>query len=129
MYRVCAADGRRTSFRQTDVADFPFADQFGQCADSLLDCDLRVHAMLVVEVYVVGTESPKRALDCSADVRGATIEYTRATTRVRDQSELRRQDDLVSAALDGPPDELFVDEGAVDLGGVEMGNPKVECQL
>jgi hypothetical protein len=33
---------------------------------------------------------------------------------------------LVAAVLDSPPDQLLVDVGAVDLGGVEVGDAQVE---
>jgi hypothetical protein len=45
---------------------------------------------------------------------------------VRDQAELRGQHDLVALALHGPPDELLVGEGAVDLGGVDERDAQLD---
>jgi hypothetical protein len=73
--------------------------------------------VLVVQVDVVGAEPLQRSLDCDADARGAAVEDAGAATGVRDDAELRRQHDLVAAALDGPADQLLVVEGAADLGG------------
>lgn len=43
-----------------------------------------------------------------------------------DETELRRHDDVVPAALDGLADEFLAVEGAVDLGGVDVGDPEVQ---
>ena len=48
---------------------------------------------------------------------------------VRHQAELRRHHDLVAAALDRPADQFLVEEGAVDLGGVEVGDAQIQCPV
>ncbi len=45
---------------------------------------------------------------------------------MRDEAELRRQHDVVTATLDGLADELLVGERPVDLGGVDVGDTQVE---
>jgi hypothetical protein len=70
--------------------------------------------------------SGSSSADCDADARGAAVEDAGAATGVRDDAELRREHDLVAAALDGPADQLLVVEGAVDLGGVEVGDAQVQ---
>jgi len=82
--------------------------------------------VLVVQVDVVGAEPLQRPLNCDADARGAAVEDAGVATGVRDDAELRRQYDLVAAALDGPANQLLVVEGAVDLSGVEVGDAKVQ---
>jgi hypothetical protein len=69
---------------------------------------------------------PSRFSDPSTATRmlGAAVEDAGAATGVRDNTELRRQYDLIAAALDGPADQLLVVEGAVDLGGVEVGDAR-----
>jgi hypothetical protein len=42
------------------------------------------------------------------------------------RADLRRQHDLVAAAVDGSADEVFVGEGPVDLGSVDVGDAQVE---
>jgi hypothetical protein len=85
-----------------------------------------VDAVLVVQVDVVGSETPQRALDRSADVRRAAVEMTRTTTGMRHEAELGRQHDLVAPARDGPADEFLVGERSVDLCGVDEGDAQVE---
>ena len=72
---------------------------------------------------------PSRLRDPSTAVRmfaGLLSRLPGATAGVRDETELRRQDDVVAAVLDGLADEFLVDEGAVDLGGVDEGDAQVE---
>jgi hypothetical protein len=82
--------------------------------------------VLVVQVDVVGAEPLQGALDRDADVRRAAVEDAGAATGVRDDAELRRQHNLVAAALDGPADQFLADVGAVDLGSVEVGDAQVQ---
>jgi hypothetical protein len=42
------------------------------------------------------------------------------------EAELGGDDDLVADGREGFADELFVDEGAVDFGGVEEGDAAVD---
>ena len=121
-----AADRGGAGLGQADVADLALGDQLGQRADGVLDGRVRVDPVLVVQVDVVGAEPLERALDRGADVRRAAVEDAGAAAGVRDEAELRRHHHLVAAALDGPADELLVGEGAVDLGGVEVGDAQVQ---
>ena len=73
MHGVGAADGVGAGFGQPDVADLALGDQFGERADGLFDRRVRVDAVLVVQVDVVGAEPPQRSLDGGADVRGAAV--------------------------------------------------------
>ena len=81
---------------------------------------------LVVQVDVVGAQSPERALDRSPHVVGAAVDDTGPCPGVGDETELRRHHDVVAPALDGLADELLAVEGAVDLGGVDVGDPEVQ---
>jgi hypothetical protein len=48
---------------------------------------------------------------------------------VRNEAELRRHDDTVATPLEGTADEFLVRVGAVDLGGVDVGDAQLECPL
>ena len=109
VHGVGAADRVGAGLGQADVADLALGDQLGQRADGVLDRGVRVDPVLVVQVDVVGAEPLQRALDRGADVGRAAVEDAGAAAGVRDEAELRRQHDLVAAALDGPADELLVD--------------------
>ena len=87
---------------------------------------VRVDAVLVVQVDVVGAEPLQRAFDGGADVRRAAVEVPAPPPAWEIEPELRGEHDLVAAALDGPADELLVGVRAVDLGGVDEGDAEVE---
>ena len=123
---VGAADRVRPGLGQADVADLALGDELGQGADGVLDRRVRVDAVLVVEVDVVGAEPLQRTLDRGADVRGTAVEVPRAAAGVGDEAELRRQHDLVAAVLDGAADEFLVGVRPVDLGGVDERDAQVE---
>lgn len=108
------------------MAHLALGDQFGQRADGLLDGRVRVDAVLVVEVDVVGAEPQERAFDRGLHVAGAAVDDAGAVAGVGDETELRRHDDVVAAALDGLADDFLAVEGAVDLGGVDVGDPDVQ---
>jgi hypothetical protein len=123
---VGAADGVDPGLRQADVANLALLDQLGEGAHGVLDRRVRVDAVLVVQVDVVGAEPSQRALDSDADVGGAAVEGPRAPAVVRDQAELGGQHHLVAAALERLADQPLVDVGTVDLGGVDERDAQVD---
>ena len=126
---VGAADRGGAGLGQADVQDLALGDQLGQGADGVLDGRVRVDPVLVVEVDAVGTQPLEGALDRGADVRRAAVEHSGAAAGVRDEAELRRHHDIVATPLEGAADEFLVGVGAVDLGGVDVGDAQVECPL
>jgi hypothetical protein len=82
--------------------------------------------VLVIQVDVVGAEPLERSFDRRPNVRRAAVEHSGAATRVRVQTELGRQDDLLAPATDRSAHQLLIVEGAVDLGRVEMRDAQVE---
>ena len=118
MDRVGAADRVRRRLAQADVANLALLDELGHRPDGLLDRDVRVHAVLVVEVDVIGPEALERALDRAADVLGRAVDLTdrRHVARLRfvnSASELGRDHVLVAMALDRAADQLLVGQRAV----------------
>ena len=87
-----------------------------------------VDPVLVVEVDVVGAETPERALNGGADIGRTAVEMARAVPGVRDHAELRGEHDLVTTTLDRLADQLLIGEGAVDLGGVDEGDPETSAR-
>ena len=45
---------------------------------------------------------------------------------MRDQAELRGHHHVAAAVLDGPPDDFLAVEGAIYLGGVDVGDAQIE---
>src|SRR5699024_3399262 len=59
VYRVGAANSVRACFGNAEIPHLALGDEFGQCAERLLDRHVRIDPMLVVQVDVVDTESPQ----------------------------------------------------------------------
>ena len=129
MDRVGPADRRRRRLGQTDVADLALRDQLRQRTDGLFDRRLRVDAVLVVEVDVVGVESPQRSFYGDPDVRGRAVEVSRAAVDVRDHAELGGQNDLVAPTPQSAPDQLLVRIGAVDLCRIDEGDAQLQAAM
>ena len=63
------------------------------------------------------------------DVHRGAVDDAGAAAGVRDQAELRGDDDLVAAALDGRADDLLAEERPVDLRSVDVGDTEIECAV
>jgi hypothetical protein len=129
VHGVGAADRFGRGLGKADVQDLALGHQFGQGADGVLDRRVRVDPVLVVEVDAVGSQPLQGAFDRGSDVRGAAVEHPGATAGVRDEAELRRHHDTVALPFEGTTDEFLVRVGAVDLGGVDVGDAELERAL
>ena len=117
--------GRRLA--EPDVADLALLHQLGQRADGLLDRRVRVHAVLVVEVDVVGAQPLERALERLPDVLRRAVEAAPGgAVGLRLDAELGGDDDLVAAAGERAAEQLLVVVRAVQLGGVEEGDAELD---
>jgi hypothetical protein len=74
VHSVGAADGVDPRFGESDVADLALRDEFCERPDRLFDRRVRVDAMLVVEVDVVGAEPLERTFDRGANVGRAAVD-------------------------------------------------------
>jgi hypothetical protein len=86
--------------------------------------------MEVVKIETVDAEAPQRFLARCPDVlrRGIVLDVVGARI-MEHQSTLRRQHHIVAPPGDGSPDQLLVDEGAVDIGGIEQVCPEIDGAL
>ena len=73
----------RSGFGEPDVADLAVGDQLGEGPDGVFDGGLRVDAVLVVEVDVVGAEPLERAFDRGLNIVGAAVDDAGAAARRR----------------------------------------------
>ncbi len=121
-----APDGVRPGFGEAEGAYLARGDQLGHGPGGLLYRGTRVHPVLVVQVDVVGTQPPQRALHGGTDVGRAGIQVPGALSTVGDQTELGGQHHLVAAPLQGFPEEFLVGVGAVDLGRVDERDAEVQ---
>src|SRR6266702_2978257 len=114
------------------VPDLPLLDEILHRAGDVLDWHGGVDAMLVVEVDPIGLEAPERTFDRLTDVLRPAVEPAPLAGRRDVEAELRGDDDLIAKRRCGLAEDLFAEERAVDLGGVEerdparMGRPVLE---
>jgi hypothetical protein len=83
--------------------------------------------VLVQQVDGVGPQATQRAVDGGADVLRSAGDPGLVAALVEGEPELGGDDDVLANGLQCLTDQLFVVEGAVDLGGVEQGDAPVHC--
>ena len=130
----CTACARRIvsarGLGETEVADLAGIDQLGHRAHRLLDRDVRIDAVLVVEVDVVDGQAAQRRVAGGQHVLGSAVDAAGAgIVGIADDPELGRQHDLVAPVGDRAPDELLVGVRAVAVRGVQQCDPEVECTM
>ena len=82
--------------------------------------------MLIEQVDVVEAEARQRRVDDLADVLGAAIDAFKLAGPADAEAELGRHHDPIASPLQGLPKQPLVGEGAVDFGGIEIGDTEVE---
>ena len=123
MDRVRAPDGVGGRLGHPEVPHLAGLDQPLDGAGDVLDGDVRVDAVLVVEVDDVDVEPAQRALDRPVDVLRPARHAVRDAVVVVREAELRGDDHLVAVRREGLADDLLVDERPVDLRRVEERHP------
>jgi len=109
------------------VAHLAGAHEFAHRADRLLDRRIRVDAMQVIQVDDLDGEALEARVARGAHVFGPAVERAPLRVgRIALKTELGREHDLVAAALERAPEELFVRVRAVDIGRVEQRDAEVE---
>src|SRR3712207_6593657 len=124
MHRVCPPYGLGTRLREAQVAHLPCLDELLHRADGFLDGHLRVHPVLVVEVYSVYAEPPERGVARSLHVVRLAVDADPAPVLAPLVAELGGEDYLLAPARYGLADELLVGERAVHVRGVEEVDAK-----
>ena len=123
---VRAADRLGGRLREAEVANLPLLDELGHGADGLLDRRVRIDAMLVVDIDVVGAEPLERGVTGGENVLAVAADAEPLALLGADAAELCREHDLVAAVLDRAADEPLVLERPVRVGRVEEIDPKLE---
>jgi hypothetical protein len=114
-----SADGGRGRFGKAEVADFAHLDQRGHGTDSLLDRNLRIDAVLIVEIDDVDLEPLEAGIDGVKYVLPVAAHAEELALRAADVAELRGQEHILAAARDRLSDQLLVVAGAVHVGGID----------
>jgi hypothetical protein len=126
MHLVRAPDRLGRSLRQAQVANLALIDQLRHRADGLLDRDLRVDAVLVVEVDRLDSEPLERRVARRVHVLGVPAYSQPLAVLAAGVPELRRQHHLVATAGDRAAHQDLVREGPVHVGGVKEVDPQFE---
>jgi hypothetical protein len=106
------------------VLDLALLDEVFHGAGNVFDGHVRVDPMLVEEVDRLDAEALARTVDTLFEVVGTAVDDLLAV-RVDADPELGGDHNLIADRGEGFPDQLFVPERAVGLGGVEEGDAKI----
>src|SRR5262252_4668983 len=71
---MCSADCSRTNFGQADISDLTCLDQILHGSDGVLYGSLRIEAVLVIKIDVIGSQPPQRTFDRRFDMSGTAVE-------------------------------------------------------
>ena len=126
LHAVRPADVLRPGLAETEVPHLPLPDEVRDSACHVLDRNLRIDAVLIEQVDDVRLQSLQRSLHHLSDVLRPAVEGARHPVVANVHAELAAQHDPLPEGPDGFAHELFVDEGSVDLRGVEEGHAHVE---
>jgi hypothetical protein len=113
-----AAEVLHARLGQPEVAHLAGLDQLLDRGCDILDRDVRIDAVLVEQVDVVGAEPAQRVVDAPSDRHRPAVRPGRRSGREL-EAELRGDDNLVAEGLERLADDLLVVERPVDLRGVE----------
>src|SRR6185312_2656780 len=116
-----AADRAGACFGEAEEANLALGAKILDDAGDVLHRHVRVDAVLVVEIDVVGAEALQAALDGAADLLGAAVDVAAMRTGllVDIPAELGRDQDLVAHAGKRFADHFLVGPRPIDFGGVE----------
>ncbi len=100
MHRVGAADGCRSGFGHSEMADLAGSDQLGHRAEGFLDRYLRIDPVRVVEIDVVALQTAQAGVASGARVLGSAPHDAPAVDR--QLTELRGQEDPIPPTGERP---------------------------
>jgi hypothetical protein len=124
---VRAAQSLWARLGHAEVSNFALVDEFLHLRERVFDWRVGIDAMLVVEIDVINAEPAQARLAGAANVIGLSIHISRRqVVEVALVTEFRRQNDFVTASLNGFADQFFVSKRAIHVGGVEEGDAEFD---
>ncbi len=112
--------------RRPRTPDLALTDQLRQCLERLLDRCRRVRGVQLIQVDPVGVEPAKAFLDGNADPSARSAAVPHAPRRM---AELGGDHGLLAPSLERRAEHLLALSAAVDVGGVEEGDPLLERRV
>src|SRR5580704_2198299 len=135
MHGLCPFDLVRRDLGQADVPGFARRDGLRHRTPALLQRHLRIHAVQLVEIHVIGAEPLQAAVDRRADVLGPAVQrpVARVVRRVRgldgvpDDADLGGQHRAIAmTARQRPADQFLVGVRPVGVGGVDQRHAEIK---
>src|SRR6266851_6750746 len=117
MRRMRAPNRRRRRLGQTEVAGFARFDEVCHRADGLLDRDLRIDAMLIVEIDDVDLQPLQTRVALLEDILSIAAHAEKLVVRTAHIAELRCDHHVLAPAGYRFSDQLLVAAVAVHAGG------------
>src|SRR5271170_2238853 len=118
MRRVSTPDCLLSRLRKPEIMYLPGPHQLPHRPRNFLDRNLRINAVLVEQVNIFNLQASQGSVDDLADMFRAAVGPAHLAIHYA-KSKLRSDDGLFPPPLERPPHQLFIDERAVDLGGVK----------
>ena len=116
------AQGLRSGFRQSDVANLSFLHQLSHGSDGVFDRRTGIHPVLVVEVDGLDPEPPQAALARGTNIIRLAINPAEiGIGRIADDPKFGGEDDLMPAATNRLSNQLFIGIRTVRIGGIKKG--------
>ncbi len=109
-----------TGFGQAEVAHLALGDQVTHGAGHILDRHVRIHAVLVEQVDVVGAQALEAGFGHRTDVLRTTVQAGVDLCVL--EAELGGDHQLVAVRCQRPAEQVFVGIWTIDFGGVEEGH-------
>src|SRR6266508_4189400 len=113
--------------RRPEVTDLAQTLEVGQRTEGLLDVRVRLGSVDLVQVDVVRAQAPEAVLHLARDPDPGVAPLVPARPHVA--VDLGRQDDLLAAALQRPPDELLGLAGRVHVRRVDEVDTAVDRRV
>ncbi len=122
-----AAHGGSARLGQPEVADLAFGDQVAHGASHILDRHVRVDAVLVEQVDMVGAQALEAGFGDGTDILGAAVQAVIGARAL--ESELGGNHQPVAVGRQRPAEQVFVGVRTIHLGGVEEGHAALDGGL
>ena len=111
--------------RAADGSHLALLDQVVECAQSFFDGSSRVGLVKLVEVNPIGLESPQAGFYSLEDIAARSARHRPRC--IHRQAELGGQHDLFAPLAKRPAQDRFGPAaGAVNVRGIEQGDPQIE---
>ena len=108
------------------MPNLAFRNELANGTGDVFDRDLRIDAMLIEEIDVIGFQAFERCLGNGADVLRPAVEAIRRLTAHK--AEFCRDNNLIADRTECVAEEFLVREWTVGFGGIEERNAEIHSR-